>query len=116
MKMRGAMKPTWQTPVVYFVLFNLLGAPVIGRGVWLAMQGLNAGGDRLAAVAVSLAGAIGILAVNVLITLWASREGLPRRGRMILWLVTGGTFILPIGFGIFSPVNLLIALIRTVTG
>lgn len=114
--MTPTAKPAWQTPVIYFVLFNLLGAPIIGRGIWLLMQNLNAEGDLIAAVAVSLLAPIGILAVNVLITLWATREDLPRRGRAILWIITGGTFILPIGFGTFSPVNLLIALIRTATG
>jgi hypothetical protein len=106
------MKPTWQTPVTYFVLFNLLGAPLIGRGVWLVMQGLNAEGDRIAAVAVSLLAPIGILAVNALLTVWATREGLAKRGRAILWIITAGTFLLPIGFGTFSPVNLIIAAIR----
>jgi hypothetical protein len=110
------MKPTWQTPVSYFVLFNLLGAPLIGRGVWLVMQGLNTEGDRLAAVAISLLAPIGILAVNVLLTLWAIREALPKTGRAILWIVTAGTFLLPIGFGAFSPVNLLIAAIRAAGG
>jgi len=110
------MKPTWQTPVVYFVLFNLLAAPLIGRGIWLAMQQWNDAGDRMIAAALSLAAAVGILAVNTLITVWATREGLPRRGRTILWLITGGTFILPIGFGSFSPVNLVIALLRTAAG
>jgi fatty acid desaturase len=105
-------KPTWQTPVVYFVLFNLLGAPLIGRGVWLLMQEMNAGGGRIIAVALSLAAAIGILAVNAMISIWSGREGLPRRGQRILWLITGGTFVLTIGFGTFSPVNLVIAMIR----
>lgn len=114
--MHPSAKPSWQTPVTYFVLFNLLGAPVIGRGIWLLMQNLNAEGDRIAAVAVSLLAPIGILAINVLITLWAIREDLPRRGRAILWIVTGGTFILPIGFGTFSPVNLVILAIRAALG
>ena len=30
--MRGKMKPTWQAPIACFVLFNLLAAPLIGRG------------------------------------------------------------------------------------
>ena len=106
------MKPTWQTPVVYFVLFNLLGAPLIGRGVWLAMQQMNTDDARIIAVALSLAAAIGILAINAIISIWSGRQGLPRNGQRILWLITGGTFVLTVGFGTFSPINLVIAMIR----
>ena len=109
---RGDMKPTWQTPVVYFILFNLLGTPAIGRGVWLLMQEMNVDGGRIIAVVLSLATAVGILAVNALISIWAGREGLPRKGQRILWLITGGTFALTIGFGTFSPINLAIALLK----
>ena len=110
------MKPNWQTPVVYFILFNLLGTPAIGRGVWLLMQEMNADDGRLIAVALSLATAVGILAVNAMISIWAGREGLPRTGQRILWLITGGTFVLTIGFGTFSPINLLIAMFRALVG
>ena len=110
------MKPTWQTPVVYFVLFNLLAAPLIGRGAWLLLQGLEAEGSRIAAVTMSVLAPVGILTVNALITFWATREALPRRGRAILWIITAGTFLLPIGFGTFSPVNLVIAMVRAAAG
>jgi hypothetical protein len=114
--MKPTAKPAWQTPVVYFVLFNLLGAPIIGRGVWLLMQDMNAEDGRIIAVALSLATAVGILAVNAMISIWSGREGLPRKGQRILWLITGGTFVLTIGFGTFSPINLVIAMIRAATG
>jgi len=93
-------------------LFNLLGAPFVGRAVWLFMQQLNAGDARIGAVVLSLAGAVGILGVNGYLSWWAGREDLPRRGQMTMWLITGGTFVLTIGFGSFSPINLLIALVR----
>lgn len=106
------MTQTWHTPVTCFVLFNLLGAPLTGRAIWLVMQGLTADGGIAAAVAVSLAGAVGILAVNAGLSIWAGRRGVPRKGLMALWLITGGTFVLTIGFGTFSPINLAIGLVR----
>ena len=106
------MSPTWQAPVTWFALFNLIVAPFIGRAIWLVMLQLNADSARLGAVMLSLAGAIGILAVNTLLTFWATREGLPRKGQIAMWLITGATFVLTIGFGVFSPVNLLIAMLR----
>ena len=105
------MTQPWHTPVICFVLFNLLGAPLVGRTIWLIMQGLNAEGGILAAVALSLAGAVGILAVNAYLSVWAGRTGVPRKGLMALWLITGGTFVLTIGFGTFSPINLVIGLV-----
>jgi len=106
----------WKAPVTWFALFNLLAAPAIGRLVWLVMAGLNADGARFAAVGMSLVGALGILGVNVWLTWWASRAGLPRRGQMALWLITGGTFAITVGFGVFSPVTLVIALLRMAGG
>lgn len=106
------MNQPWNTPVVCFALFNVLGAPLIGRTLWLVMQNLNADGGILAAVALSLAGAVGILAVNTYLCIWAGRAGVPRKGLMALWLITGGTFVLTIGFGTFSPINLLVGLVR----
>ena len=102
----------WKAPVTWFALFNLLAAPVIGRAVWFVMAGLNAEDARLAAVGMSLVGALGILGVNVWLTWWATRAGLPRRGQMALWLITGGTFAITIGFGVFSPLNLLVGTVR----
>jgi hypothetical protein len=106
------MRPAWQTPVTWFALFNLLAAPFVGRAVWLFMQQLNAGNAQIGAVALSLAGAVGILGVNSYLSARATREGVPRRGRQAMWLITGGTFVLTIGFGFFSPINLVIALVR----
>ncbi len=106
------MKPAWQAPVTWFALFNLLGAPFVGRAVWLFMQQLNADSAVIGAVALSLAGAVGILAVNSYLSLRATREALPRRDCQAMWLITGGTFVLTIGFGFFSPINLVIALVR----
>ncbi len=105
-------KPAWQAPVTWFALFNLLAAPFVGRAVWLLMQQLNAGDARIGAVVLSLAGAVGILAINSYLSWRASSEELPRPGRQAMWLITGGTFVLTIGFGFFSPINLLIALVR----
>ena len=110
------MRPAWQTPVTWFVLFNLIAAPFAGRAVWFFMQQLNAEDARIGAVALSLAGAVGILGVNSYLSRWAMREGLPRRGRPAMWLITGATFVLTIGFGFFSPVNLVIALLRMAAG
>ena len=110
--MSGPMKPTWQAPVTWFALFNLIAAPFVGRAVWLFMQQLNADSAILGAVALSLAGAVGILAINATLSVRATREGLPRRGRQAMWLITGGTFVLTIGFGFFSPINLVIAMVR----
>jgi hypothetical protein len=110
------MAHPWQPPVTWFALFNLLAAPLIGRAVWMVMQQLNAESAVAAAVGLSLAGAIGILGVNVTLSWWATRAGLPRHGQMALWLITGGTFVLTVGFGFFSPVNLLTALIRNGSG
>jgi hypothetical protein len=106
------MIPAWQAPVTWFALFNLIAAPFVGRAVWLIMQQLNADDARIAAVALSLAGAVGILGINSYLSMRATREGLPRRGRQAMWLITGGTFVLTIGFGFFSPINLVIALVR----
>ncbi len=106
------MKPAWQAPVTWFALFNLIAAPFVGRAVWLFMQQLNAANAQIGAVALSLAGAVGILGINGYLSMRATREGLPRRGRQAMWLITGGTFVLTIGFGFFSPINLGIALVR----
>jgi len=48
----------------------------------------------------------------VLLTARATRAGLPRKGQMALWLVTGGTFAVTVGFGVFSPIELALALLR----
>jgi len=104
--------PAWKAPVAWFALFNLLAAPFIGRAIWFYMIQLNANEARMAAVALSLVGAIGIVAVNTLLTLWAMRAQIPRIGAQVMWLVTGLTFILTVGFGSFSPINLAIAMFR----
>jgi hypothetical protein len=106
------MSAPWKTPVAWFTLFNLLAAPLIGRAVWYFMIQLNAGEARFAAVVLSLAATIGILAVNAWLTLSAMRGGIPRIGYQVMWVVTGLTFVLTVGFGSFSPINLLIAMFR----
>jgi hypothetical protein len=106
------MHALWKAPVAWFVLFNLIAVPFLGRALWMFMLQLNASDARLAAVALSLAGAVGILAVNVILTARAARAGLPREGRMALWLVTGATFAITVGFGVFSPLELALALLR----
>jgi len=106
------MTRSWQAPVTWFALFNLLGAPFAGRAVWAAMQVLHGAGDTGLAVLLSVLVAVGILGVNAGLTWWATRAGLPRRGQMALWLITGGTFALTIGVGMFSPINLIFLLLR----
>ena len=101
-----------KAPVTWFVLFNLLATPFVGRAVWYFMQQLNAEQARLGAVALSLAAAIGILAVNSLLTWRAMQSGIPRTGYQVMWLITGLTFVLTIGFGFFSPINLVIGALR----
>lgn len=110
------MHAPWKAPVAWFVLFNLIAVPFIGRVIWFLMLQLNAGEARFAAVALSLAGALGILAANAVLTVRATRAGLPRKGQAALWLVTGGTFAVTIGFGVFSPVELVLALLRMAAG
>ena len=111
--MKSTGKPAWQTPVIWFALFNLIAAPFIGRAIWFFMQQMNADNMRVGAVALSLAGAVGILATNSALSVWAARSGLPKDGQRAMWLITGGTFVLTIGFGTFSPINLVIALLRS---
>lgn len=105
-----------KAPVTWFALFNLIALPLIGRGVWALMLALDAGGLQLVAVLVSLAATVAILGVNVWLTRWATLEALPRRGQMAMWLVTGATFAVTIGFGVFSPINLVIMAIVSATG
>ena len=81
------MPPAAKAPVTWFALFNLIAAPLIGRGVWALMLTLVRDDFRLVAVLVSVIGAVA------------------------MWLITGGTFAITIGFGVFSPINLLIALV-----
>ena len=110
------MKPAWQIPVTWFALFNLVATPFIGRALWYFMQLLNADGLPIAAVVLSLAGVIGILATNSGLTVWAARSGLPKNGQRAMWLITGVTFLLTVGFGTFSPINLAIAWLRAAGG
>jgi hypothetical protein len=107
------MPALWKAPVAWFALFNLLAAPFIGRAAWFFMQQLNAEQARIGAVALSLVAAVGILAVNSFLTLRAMRSGIPQIGYQVMWLITGLTFVLTIGFGSFSPVNLLIGMVRS---
>ena len=105
------MPPAAKAPVTWFALFNLIAAPLIGRGIWALMLTLVTEDFRLVAVLVSVIGAVGILAVNGWLTWRATRAGLGRYGQMAMWLITGGTFAITIGFGVFSPINLAIALV-----
>lgn len=104
------MTPSWFRAVSAFAAFNLIAVPIAGTLAWGGMLRLNADGALITAVAVSLAVAGGILAVNCLLCRWAKQTGLPKLGELVLWLVTGLTFILPIGTGQFSPVNFLLRL------
>ncbi|MDT8345788.1 MAG: hypothetical protein RQ752_15285 [Thermohalobaculum sp.] len=100
------------TPLTGFVLFNLIGAPLIGRLVWLGMGALHGQGAVPGAVALSVVAAIAILAANLALTRAAARAGLPKSGVMALGAVTLLTFGLTVGTGFFSPLNLVWALVR----
>ncbi len=105
------MPPAAKVPVTWFALFNLIALPLIGRGIWAVMLALNADEMRLAGVLVSVLGLVAILGLNAWLTHWATRAGLPRRGQLVMWLVTGATFAVTIGFGVFSPISLVIMVI-----
>jgi hypothetical protein len=103
--------PRWGLPLAAFVVFTLVVAPVIGRIAWRAVANANAGQGPIAGALLAVAGSAVILALNAALVLWARDRGLPRRGQMALWLVTGATFALTTGTGFFSPVNLIRALL-----
>jgi hypothetical protein len=100
------------SPLSAFALFNLVGVPVIGRLVWLGMGALHGAGSVFGAVLLSVAAAVAILAVNVILTRKAAMVGLPKKGVIALGLITFLTFGLTVGTGFFSPLNLLWALFR----
>ncbi|MEM0923918.1 MAG: hypothetical protein AAGF44_02405 [Pseudomonadota bacterium] len=99
------MTPDWFRPLSTFLAFNLFGVPILGHLAWDGMLKLNASQGAGIAVLLSLAVAAGILLANVLLTRWAVASGLPKLGELILWTLTGITFVLPIGTGRFSPLN-----------
>ena len=94
--------------MTFFVLFNLIALPLIGHGIWTIMLALNADDYRLSGVLVSVIGTLLITLINAWLTQWATRAGLPRRGQMVMWGITGLTFALTIGLGVFSPINFLV--------
>ena len=104
------MTPDWFRPLSLFIAFNLVVVPIAGHLAWDGMLRLNASQGPLVAVILSLVVAGGILAVNVLLTRATVRAGLPKLGEFILWIVTGITFVLPIGTGRFSLLNFLMTL------
>ena len=104
------MERAWQRAVTSFVLFNLIGVPLIGQMAWLVMEGLRDGAIGLA-VLVSVLTAMGILGANVLLTLRADRAATPPGIKTVLWAVTVLTFALTIGTGFFSPLMLVWALV-----
>lgn len=100
-----------QRPIAMFVGFNLIVLPIVGRLAWMAMLSLNTTGDIWLAVAVSLLVTLVALGVNLWLCREASRAGAPRPLVYALWGVTVLTFGVAIGFGAFSPVNLILALL-----
>jgi len=100
------------SPVTAFILFNLVGAPVAGRVLWLGMGALHGQGATFGAVLLSMAGAGAILAVNVVLTRRAALGGLHKQGVMAMAAVTLVTLGLTVGTGFFSPLNLAFALLR----
>ena len=103
------MTPNWFRPLSLFALFNLIAVPIVDHLAWDAMLRLNAEQGAGIAVLLSLLVAAGILAANILMTRWTVSSGLPKLGELILWTVTGITFVLPIGTGRFSPVNFILS-------
>jgi len=110
--MQSPTRTEWKVPAAWFALFNLLAAPVLGRVIWFVMLQFNNEDLRLVSIVASLVGAVGILAVNVYLTLWARHAHVPGTGLLIMWLVTGVTFLFTIGFGVFSPINLVLGFLR----
>ena len=110
------MPPAAKPAVTWFALFNLIAVPLAGRGIWALMFSSEREALRLASVLLSVAGAVAILAVNVWLTRRATLAGLGRGGQMAMWIVTGLTFAVTIGFGVFSPINLVIALLSAAAG
>ena len=110
------MPPAAKPAVTWFALFNLLAVPLVGRGIWALMLSFERGDLRLASVLLSVLGAVAILGVNAWLTRRATLAGLGRAGQMVMWIVTGLTFAVTIGFGTFSPINLVIALIASAAG
>ena len=100
------------SPVALFAIFNLLGAPLIGRLVWMGMGALHGAGSAAGAVGLSVLAAFGILATNVVLTRRATLASVPKKGVIAMALVTLLTFGLTVGSGFFSPLNLLFALMR----
>ncbi|MEM7178177.1 MAG: hypothetical protein AAF503_10765 [Pseudomonadota bacterium] len=106
------MTPPWFRPLSLFVIFNLVAVPVAGRLAWDAMLRVTQSHGTLAGAGLSLVVTAAILAINVLIFRRAKAAGMPKAGQMVLFLIIGLTFATPIGTGKFSPVNLIIDLLR----
>lgn len=107
-----AQADEWKSPATWFALFNLLVAPVGGRVIWYFMLQMNNEDLRLMSILLSIAGAAVILGVNVYLTQWARSARMPRIGLTAMWLITGVTFLITIGFGVFSPINLILGFLR----
>ncbi|MEM8792383.1 MAG: hypothetical protein AAGE80_12260 [Pseudomonadota bacterium] len=105
------MTPTWFNAVSAFAAFNLLAVPTMGRLTWLGMSRLTESNGPFAGVMLSLVMVVLILLINIALYRWAVRRGLPKPGQMVLFLIIGLTFALPIGTGSFSPINLAINLL-----
>ncbi|MEO0819752.1 MAG: hypothetical protein AAF074_04905 [Pseudomonadota bacterium] len=103
----------WQRALGVFVVFNLVAVPLLGRLAWMAMEALNADGARFAAVLVSLAASVAILAGNVVVIRWATLGEMPRLGQMGLWIFTGTQFAVTIAAGFFSLVDFAWVLLGT---
>lgn len=104
------MTPDWFRAVSAFAAFNMIAVPIAGHLAWDGMLRLNAASGPFAGVMLSLVAAGAILAANVLLIRWAVRAGLPKLGELVLWIVAGLTFVMPIGTGRFSPLNFLASL------
>ncbi len=102
----------WKAPATWFAFFNLLVAPIGGRVVWYFMLLWNNEDLRMMSILLSIVGAVVILGVNVYLTRWARVSGMPRIGLTAMWLITGVTFLITIGFGFFSPINLILGFLR----
>lgn len=106
------MTPPWFRSLSVFILVNLVAVPMAGRLTWNWMLRVTQSHGSIAGAAISLAVAAAILVINVLIFRQAKASGMPRPGQMVLFLLIGLTFVTPIATGRFSPVNLVIDLLR----
>ncbi|MEM9045765.1 MAG: hypothetical protein AAGC81_13835 [Pseudomonadota bacterium] len=100
------MTPPWFNAVSSFAVFNLIVVPIVGQFAWQGMARLTESHGPLGGMMLSLLVVAAILGANIALYRWAARTGMPKLGLMVLFLIIGITFVLPIGTGDFSPITL----------